>query len=295
MALRACAVVIMLSTVDAGVPVPRSLLGIHPGTKSVDGAPSRHPEHYTLNLVEDNGAKVSFTPENPSSPTVNVTVWWSGVENPAANDFIGVYCPWSNTPDQYLDYIEVGSGNPFGVPYKYGAFVPFWNASASTWPKGTGAMSFLLPNIRCKYTFAYVRTVNSSTMAQEQYVVASLSTAMSFPTAMPIGVHLGLTKKNSEMKVIWNSDSTLTPMVKYWPIEAPHKIMYANGTSMTYTTADMCGSEAAEAGPSGFLDPGHFHTVTLTGLDAGKMYRGIFRSLACADRVHNASSLCTIL
>ena len=46
----------------------------------------------------------------------------------------------------------------------------------------------------------------------------------------------------------------------------------ASGTTSTYTAADLCGSEAAIVAPNGFIDPGYFHRVTLTGLTPNARY-----------------------
>ncbi len=105
----------------------------------------------------DAAATIAVDPVAPATSTVNVTVSWSGVDAPAANDWVGAFCPFANDSTAFITYQEVGTGLPAGKPYPYGPYVPFSNASAASWAEGHGSVSFVLPNIRCSYDFLCVR------------------------------------------------------------------------------------------------------------------------------------------
>ena len=52
----------------------------------------------------------------------------------------------------------------------------------------------------------------------------------------------------------------------------PYRVCARFGTLLRYTADDLCGSEAAEVGPSGFIDPGQFHSAMMTGLKPSTVY-----------------------
>ncbi len=190
----------------------------------------------------------------------------------------------------------MGTGAPNGQPYKYGAYIPFANASASTWPAGHGAVSFYLPDIRCNYDFLLLRRVpgaNGTTSANQ--VLARAPSEVWFDPAQALGVHVAFTENPDEMRINWNSGSNAKPIVMWRPKQQrrqqkqrPSKDAGAGdsaagadgdapwssvgGTTTTYGADDLCGSEAAEVQPQNFIDPGYFHSAVITGLQPGTVY-----------------------
>lgn len=107
-----------------------------------------------------------------------VTVLWEGIKNPNKNDRIGYYCPFFDNPAHALDYIDV--------------------TKSSTWQQGYGFYTVKLYNMRSPCAFRYY---NNNEMV-------ALSNKVRFTNGdgyAPLQVHLSMTNKASEMRVMWNS------------------------------------------------------------------------------------------
>ena len=55
-------------------------------------------------------ATIAVTPTNPTTAIVNVTATWANVANPSSDDWIGVFCPFTNDTTAFTTYIEVRFG-----------------------------------------------------------------------------------------------------------------------------------------------------------------------------------------
>lgn len=129
-------------------------LGHHPGRPTEEEAlslPSRNGQDYLLLDQKKSTVRIVAEFVQPITQPVNVTVTWFGVSSPEESDWIAVYCPFDSKPEAYFDYLELGTGNPDGKPYPYGAYFPFDLSGAASWKHGRGSVSLLLPNIRCAY------------------------------------------------------------------------------------------------------------------------------------------------
>ena len=217
-------------------------------------------------------AEISVSPLFPNETYANITVSWTGVDSPAADDWIGAYCPFQNDTTAFITYIEVGTGAPYGKPYPYGPYIPYVNSSASTWADGHGNVTFSLPDIRCNYEFLYLRRSAEQNGTSTSTVIAQGADPVTFKFGQPIGVHLAYTHDPTEMRVSWNSGSTALPIVSYRPRGSNALFQAQGGTTQTYSADDLCGSEAAEVQPQNFIDPGYFHTAVMTGLKPGTEY-----------------------
>eukprot|EP00729_Bicosta_minor_P018608 gene18608-15202_t len=220
------------------VPRPKSLLGHHPGRPTEEEAlslPSRNGQDYLLLDQKKSTVRIVAEFVQPITQPVNVTVTWFGVSSPEESDWIAVYCPFDSKPEAYFDYLELGTGNPDGKPYPYGAYFPFDLSAPAPAP------------------------------APQTHAVLAISEKVAFPAAMPLGVHVSLLKDPTSVTVIWNSDSPSAPTVVWYAVDGSGTPQSASGTTTTYTVDDLCGSEAAIVAPNGFIDPGFFHRVRLTG------------------------------
>eukprot|EP00750_Incisomonas_marina_P030862 INCI7667.7.p2 GENE.INCI7667.7~~INCI7667.7.p2 ORF type:complete len:244 (-),score=35.88 INCI7667.7:2142-2873(-) len=220
----------------------------------------------------DASASISVSPTFPTNDTVNATVTWTGIDSPAADDWVGAFCPFVNDSAAYITYIEVGTGAPAGKPYAYGPYIPYSNESASTWADGHGSVSFQLPDIRCEYDFLYFRRANTSNGTATSVALAQTQEPLKFPFGQPLGIHTSLTGNPTEMRVTWNSGSTAEPLLYYRQRTSDNNGLWsqaAGGKTVTYHATDLCGSEAADVRPSNFIDPGYFHTAVMTGLKPG--------------------------
>lgn len=215
---------------------------------------------------------LSIDPINPTDSFVNVTVTWTNVVNAKSDDWIGIFCPWENVSTGYTTFIEVGTGLPNGQPFKYGPYIPFTNGSALTWREGYGSVSFMLPNIRCKYDFVYYQRRASSNGTTTNTAVTMAPHSLQFPTAQPLGIHLAYTGLISEMRVNWNSDTDSRPIATYRAKGVNTWQHTTVGTTTTYAAEDLCGSEATVASPSNFINPGYFHSAVMTGLKPNTVY-----------------------
>ena len=118
-----------------------------------------------------------------------VTVSWNGVTAPNEKDFIAFYCPFYDNPTHYLDY--------------------FYVTESGTWNKGYGNYSVVAFNMRNQCVFKYFRAGSS----YSQLVAESekLSFADGGPVA-PLQGHIAMTKRPSEMRVMWVSGEGIS----YW-------------------------------------------------------------------------------
>ena len=109
-----------------------------------------------------------------------VMVNWKGVVTPNEKDFIAFYCPYYDNPSHYLDY--------------------FYVTVSGTWKNGTGNHTVTAFNMRSECVFKYYRAGSSQLVA----VSEKLSFADGGPVA-PLQGHIALTKRPSEMRVMWVS------------------------------------------------------------------------------------------
>lgn len=129
----------------------------------------------------------------------NITVSWSGITKPYEFDAIArnlfsiihisflVYVP--NQLAQNLTYI-------------------FVNAT-STYSEGYGSMSFSLLNIRDTYQFRYC------SIGPTGFVCDVISNNVTCKAEQPMQGHLAPTGDPTEMRLMWVSDASASPAVKY--------------------------------------------------------------------------------
>jgi len=87
----------------------------------------------------------------------------------------------------------------------------------------------------------------------------------------PTHLRLQLGLESDSMKVMFVTNSTVTPFVRFWPEDDASDVRTAFGTSETYTREDLC-QVPTDDGQGSWLDPGYIHTVTLTGLSPSVRY-----------------------
>ena len=142
----------------------------------------RIPNKFTMKTSRGDAesASLKVTPEVAENAG-NVTVSWSGVENPSAKDYIALYCPGDDNPQHYLDYFNVDVDAHFA--------------------DGTGMHVVRVFNMRSTCLFKYFRHNGASAQ------LVATSNTLSFvdgPLAI-LQVHLALTSDPSQMRVMWVS------------------------------------------------------------------------------------------
>ena len=111
-----------------------------------------------------------------------VTVLWEGIQNASKSDRIGYYCPYFDNPNHALDYIDV--------------------TKSPTWEEGYGSYTLIMYNMRAPCAFRYYS--NNKLVA--------ISNRVRFTNGdiyAPLQVHLAMTNKASEMRVMWVSEKGL--------------------------------------------------------------------------------------
>jgi acid phosphatase type 7 len=167
----------------------------------------------------------------------NVTFTLENV-NPQALDWIGIYTP-PDTPDGYP------------VQWRY------LNRSNS--------LTFDLINFRKPYE---IRLFRNTTF--ELITKTNINVDVNYPTQ----IHLSLTEKPHEMRVMWISGYNGTSTIMYRK-EGDEVTLVEIGTSETYTREEMCHEPANLTFAShgrGWWDPGFIHTVHIKNLEPNKKY-----------------------
>lgn len=123
--------------------------------------------------------------------------------------------------------------------------------------------SFRLLNLRQPQRFYFLR----DGLALPVFAARSRAVAPLDP-GEPTQVHLALTGRPSEVKVLWVSGPVGQPLIR-WGAGPQSLDREAPADSTTYTREDMCG---APANSTGWLDPGALHSVVLGDLAPGRRY-----------------------
>jgi hypothetical protein len=195
----------------------------------------------------EGGPMLLATPGQVTNPHgQSVLLSWQNIA-PLQGDFIVSTCgKWSGKLDDHL-----AKGGKLEL-----------NATFSSVHSGA------LINMRCNYTFRYVR--NSKVLAQ---VDVPLGKGLA---NSPTQGHISFGDGSDEMWVMWVSASGQTPSVRYSTLPGVMspgvKVSIATGKSGTYSANDMCHAPANQTGQDGFIDPGIIHRVLLTGLRPSTSY-----------------------
>ncbi len=181
------------------------------------------------------------------------TLTWSGVAQPTANDWLGLYSPSTAADADLLDQVPV--------------------TQAPSWASGAGSLGNLtLFDMRTDYQWRYF-SVDATTGAATRL---GASNTASFAASYPGHVHLAFTSTPSSMRVGWTSAvapgaAAVAPSVWLGPAPSTYTRTFT-GASHTYAASDMCGAPANITSAVCFRDPGFQHDVLLTELEPGQRY-----------------------
>ena len=133
--------------------------------------------------------------------------------------------------------------------------------------------STALINMRCNYTFSYVRAAPTAPASAGSVLADILVPLASGLATSPTQGHIAFADRVDEMWVLWVSGSTELPTVQW--STAPFLTTTASrtsgrrgaggegaavhttvGTSGTYRATDMCSAPANQTGQQLFIDPG---------------------------------------
>jgi hypothetical protein len=173
----------------------------------------------------------------------DVEISWSDVENPAGDDFIGVYSP----PDAE----------------KWYPLTRIYANETYTYQKGYGSWTFSLLNMRQPYEIRYYPGADDSERAA--------SCTITVDPTQPSQVHLALTGNPAEMRVMWTSGSSAKPTVRYG-LSASNLDMTATGAYKTYTYDQLANCWNDSWATEHWYEPGNLNDVLLSGLQLQTQY-----------------------
>uniref|UniRef100_A0A1D1ZXW6 Purple acid phosphatase n=2 Tax=Auxenochlorella protothecoides TaxID=3075 RepID=A0A1D1ZXW6_AUXPR len=197
-------------------------------------------------LVWETAVRLDLNTSGPHVAGEWVEVRISGVIDPRYDDMIALYAPEDVDPRTVAP-----------LKYKFLAAVP------SYVERGEGTLSFRLLNLRQPQRFYFLR----DGLALPVFAAHSRAVAPLDP-GEPTQVHLALTGRPSEVKVLWVSGPVDRPLIR-WGADPQYLDREAPADSTTYTREAMCG---APANSTGWLDPGALHSVVLGDLAPGRRY-----------------------
>ncbi|XP_059655727.1 probable inactive purple acid phosphatase 2 [Cornus florida] len=203
---------------------------------------------------------ISISPQTLPKSGDSVTIAWSGIDSPTQLDWLGIYSPPDSHHDNFIGYI-------------------YLNAS-STWRSGSGSVSLPLVNLRSNYRFRifqwYESEINPRKHDHDQnplpgtkHLVAE-SSELGFESGRgPEQVHLALTDRGDEMRVMFVTHDGKESFVKYGLKE--DRMDRVVGTLVgRYEREHMCDAPANQS--IGWRDPGYIHDGVMKNLIKGKRY-----------------------
>jgi hypothetical protein len=195
---------------------------------------------------------VLCAPKLTVSPTVlstsqTVQISWGGLSNPSDKDIIAIYTPADSKEENYIGWLPL--------------------TKSSSWESGFGNLVLPLLNTRSNYL---LRLWHYDSNTQQTAVVAT-SPVLTFKNPNePTNAHLALTQNPSEMRVMWTTRDPLDSVVYVGTQPGIYYTTFTGSNPQTYTIDDMCDKPANDK--KSWRDPGYFHDVVLTGLQASTRY-----------------------
>lgn len=198
------------------------------------------------NIVESLSATASITIHSKElqGEGETIEVSWDGIDVSADSDhWIGL---WSPPPSDYSKT----------APAKFMKIKS---------PKASGSHRFWLLNQREAWVACYLTHGMSAPK-----LIAKSDEVHFAKENIALQIHHAYTKKQDEMRFTWNSKNgqEANPVIE-WGAEEGRLNYTVNATSHTYTASDFCGAPGATVG---WIAPGWFHTVVVSGLQPNTQY-----------------------
>jgi hypothetical protein len=151
----------------------------HPNGTLVD---AKNRVNFKLPVQENLGSAELHVEPHLIESGQEVSVFWSGVENASKLDMIALYCPFNDSPDHYLDFINV--------------------TVSPQYLKGFGNASVSLVNMRSSCEFRYYKS---------KTILVAVSNEVFFKGGadIPLHGHLALTGDPTQMRVMWVSGTSM--------------------------------------------------------------------------------------
>ncbi|KAK3042340.1 hypothetical protein RJ639_002386 [Escallonia herrerae] len=204
--------------------------------------------------------QISVSPKTLSKSGDPITIQWSGIDDPSSLDWVGLYSPPNSSDDHFIGYLFL--------------------SNSSTWQSGSGSITIPLINLRSNYQFRIFRWTASeidpkrhdhdhNSLPGTKHRLAE-SEEIGFESGRgPEQVHLALTGREGEMRVMFVTHDGRESFVRYGP--GPDRMDQVASTRVgRYEREDMCDSPANHS--VGWRDPGFIHDGVMTNLKKGKRY-----------------------
>ncbi|XP_073021449.1 probable inactive purple acid phosphatase 2 [Primulina eburnea] len=189
-----------------------------------------------------------------------ITIRWSGVDSPSKLDWLGIYSPSNSSHENFIGYIFL--------------------STSIGWRSGSGSLTFPVVNLRSKYQFRIFHWTKSEVdvtrldndhnpLPGTKKLLAESEEIEFEPGCGPEQVHLALTGKDGEMRVMFVTHDGEESFVRYGLTR--REMGRVVGTRVSrYEREDMCDSPANES--VGWRDPGFIHDGVMINLEIGKRY-----------------------
>ncbi|KAK6133881.1 hypothetical protein DH2020_032371 [Rehmannia glutinosa] len=193
---------------------------------------------------------------------------WSGIDSPSKLDWLGIYSPANSSHQDFIGYIFLSS-------------VPEWQS-------GSGSITIPLINLRSDYQFRIFHWTESeinpkkqdhdhNPLPQTRHLLAESETVRFEPGRGPEQVHLALTGRAGEMRVMFVTHDGKENFVRYGLTRNKMGKVVSTRVSR-YEREDMCDAPANES--VGWRDPGFIHDGVMVGLEEGKRFQ-LHEKFAC--------------
>ncbi|XP_031492308.1 probable inactive purple acid phosphatase 2 [Nymphaea colorata] len=207
-----------------------------------------------------NVVKLDVHPKILNKSGDSVRIEWSGIPNPYALDWLGVYNPASSDHKNFIGYVFL--------------------SSSPNWKSGSGFIDLPLLNLRSSYQFRIFnwneseinkkhRDHDQNPLPGTRHLLAT-SEEVSFANYNdPAQIHLAFGSNDDEMRVLFITRDGIKSFARYG-LKRDELDEIAEASTTTYSRSDMCDSPANSDG--GWRDPGNIHDAVMKNLKAGARY-----------------------
>ncbi|KMZ73600.1 Purple acid phosphatase [Zostera marina] len=212
-------------------------------------------------------AVVSFSVSPKTLPRsgASVKIQWSGLSSPTNLDWVGIYSPPSSPDNEFIGYLFLANSTS-SPPYL---------------TTGSGTFNIPLTNLRSPYQFRIFRWSESEINWKKRdhdenplpgtKTRVAVSEEVGFVRMMgPEQVHLALTERENEMRVMWITGNKDECFVEYGRRKEGKLEERIKAVLARYEISHMCDKPANTS--IGWRDPGWVHDAVMTGLKRGTRY-----------------------
>ncbi|CAA0825539.1 Probable inactive purple acid phosphatase 2 [Striga hermonthica] len=216
--------------------------------------------HFLVRSLSASPVAITVSSRSIPKSSDPITIRWSGIDSPSELDWLGIYSPSNSSHADFIGYIFL--------------------SSSPGCQSGSGSITIPLINLRSDYQFRIFHWTESEINPKKQdhdhnplpgtkHLLAESETIRFEPGRGPEQVHLALTGRDGEMRVMFVTHDGKDNSVRYG-LARDKLIRVVNTRVSRYEREDMCDSPANES--VGWRDPGFIHDGVMLDLKEGKRY-----------------------